>query len=105
MGTHWRPPPGDGIVRGAFSNGLRRSPTTVGTQEGFTLCIKARQGRGAGEVSKVIPAFTILGLVINDTIFHLHLANAEVALEVGRIVLRIPEREFYGGEQRKRRRL
>ena len=46
----------------------------------------------------MVAALAVLGLVIDDAVFHLHLAGVEVALEVGGVVLRIPQAELDGGE-------
>src|SRR5664279_1054947 len=45
----------------------------------------------------MITTLAIFGLVVNHTIFDLHLSDGEVALEVGRIILCIPQAEFKKG--------
>ena len=42
----------------------------------------------------MIAALAVLGLVIDHAVFHLHLAGVEVALEVGGVVLRVPQAEL-----------
>ena len=73
---------------------------TVRAQERFTLGIKPRQFFGTGKVSEVIAALAVLGLVVDHAIHHLDLTGAEVALEVGHVVLGIPQRELHKREQR-----
>ncbi len=47
----------------------------------------------------MVAALAILGLVIDDLVFDLDLADAEVALEVGGVVLRVPQAELDAGEE------
>ena len=58
-----------------------------------------RQGSRAGEPGEMIAALPVLRLVIDDFVFDLHLPDAEIALEIGGIVLGIPEAEL---DRRKR---
>jgi len=48
----------------------------------------------------MIAAFAVLGLVVDDAVFNLNFADAEVALEVGHVVVGVPQAEFHVGEQR-----
>src|SRR5208282_6710675 len=50
------------------------------------------------EIREVIAALAILGLVIDDPVHDLDLAGAEIALEVGGVILGVPETELDAGE-------
>ena len=93
-----RPAMGDGVGELAGFDGGGLVPAAVTAQEGLALGVEAAAFGGAGEVGKVVAALAILGLVIDDAVFDLDLADGEVALEVGGVVLRIPEAELDGGE-------
>ena len=69
-------------------------PTAVGPEECITLRIEAGQFGGAGEPGEVVAALAILGLVIDDLVLDLDLSDAEIALEIGGVVLRIPQAEL-----------
>ena len=76
------------------------------TEKRLALCVKTSSGARAGEKGEVVAALAVLGLVINDAIFDLHLADGEVALEVVGVVLGIPKTELdtaEGGDGRSRR--
>ena len=46
----------------------------------------------------MVTAFAVLGLVVDDTVFDFDLADAEIALEVARVVKRIPQAKLNGRE-------
>ncbi|OPZ81025.1 MAG: hypothetical protein BWY77_00820 [bacterium ADurb.Bin431] len=48
----------------------------------------------------MIAALTVFGLVVDHPLLDLHLAGAEVALEIGRVILGIPEAEFHRRKER-----
>ncbi len=48
----------------------------------------------------MISAFAIFRLVKYDRTFHLKLTNVQVALEVGRIIMRLPQAKLYTRESR-----
>ena len=50
----------------------------------------------------MVPALTVLGLVIDGAALDLHLADAQVPLEVGGIVDGVPETEFHIGKKGER---
>ncbi len=52
----------------------------------------------------MIATLAVLGLVIDDAVFDLHLPDAEIALEVRAVVLRVPQAELDAREDRERRR-
>ena len=89
------------LVELAGFDGGGRVPTAIAAQKRFALGIEAGQGLRAGEVGEVIAALAVLGFVIDDAVFHFHLAGVEVALEVGGVVLGIPQTEL---DARRRRR-
>ena len=97
----------DRVERRAARHGRGVVPAAVRPQERVALRIEAGQRLGAGEVGEVIAALAVLGLVVDHARgrVDLDLAGAEVALEVGRIVLRVPQAELDGGEDRELRRL
>jgi len=47
----------------------------------------------------VIAPLAVFGLVVDDLILNLDLAGAEIALEVGGVVLRVPKTEFDARER------
>ncbi len=52
----------------------------------------------------MIPALTVLGLVVNHAAFHFHFANRIITLEVGGVVVGIPQAKFNCRENRQVRR-
>ena len=52
----------------------------------------------------MVAPLAVLGLVIDDAVLDLDLADRVVALEVRRVVLCVPEAELDGAEQRQARR-
>ena len=69
-------------------------PAAVRPQERVALRVEAGQLLRAGEVGEVIAPLAVLGLVIDHPVLDLDLAGAEVALEVGGVVLRVPQAEL-----------
>src|SRR5450759_4526029 len=53
----------------------------------------------------MVAPLPVLGLVVDDAVLHLHLADGVVALEVGGVVLGVPEAELDGAEEGELRRL
>ena len=47
----------------------------------------------------MVPAFSVFCLVIDDAVIHFHLSGGEIALEIGGIILGIPETEFRQAEE------
>ena len=84
----------DRVERFAALDSRRIVPATVRAEEGVALRIEARERLGAGEVGEVIAALAVLGLVVDNAVLYLDLTGREVALEVGLIVLRVPEAEL-----------
>ena len=93
-----RPAVGDGVEGFAAHDGGGLVPTGVFAEEHVALRVETGQLFRAGEIREVIATLAILGLVVDDVIHDFDLTCAEVALEVGGVVLRIPEAEFDAGE-------
>ena len=90
MGADGRPAVGNGVGELAGFHGGGRIPAAIAAQEGLALRVEASSGLRAGEVGKVIAALAILSLVIDDAVLDLDLADVEIALEVGGVVLGVP---------------
>ncbi len=88
------------VFRLALLDHARRISPTIGSQEFVAGGVETRQRRGAGKISKVIAAFTVFGLVVDHAVFNLNFPDAEVPLEVGHVVVGIPQAELYEGKQR-----
>ncbi len=99
-----RPAVRDGIEGFPPLHRRRVVPTAIGAEERVALRIKAGELLRAGEVREMIAALAILGLVIDDLVHDLDLAGAEIALEIGGVVLRVPQAEFDAGKDRQLRR-
>ena len=65
-------------------------PSPICSQERLSLRIEPGQRLRAGKVRKMIAAFAVLGLVINNPVLDFHLPGIQVALQVRRIVLCVP---------------
>ena len=86
-----------GTVPGA--DGLRVCRAAVYPAEGIPGGVEAVHRAVCPENGVVVAAFAVLGLVVDDAAFHLHLASGVVALEVGAVVHGIPQAELYIAEQ------
>ena len=93
-----RPAMRDGIERLPLLHRRRVVPTAIGAKECIALRVEAGKFFRAGEIREVIAALAILGLVIDDPVHNLDLAGAEIALEVGGVILGVPETELDTGE-------
>ena len=100
-----RPAVRDGVERLAALHRRRVVPTAVSAEERVALRVEAGEFLRAGEIGEMIAALAIFGLVINDAVHDLDLAGAEVALEIGGVVLRVPQAELDAGKNRELRRL
>src|ERR1035438_5600909 len=69
-------------------------PTPPGAQQCLALRVKTRQGVGTGEPGEMIAALAVFRLVIDHFIVEFHLADAEVTLKIGGVVLGVPQAEF-----------
>ena len=100
---HRRPPMRNRVGQLTGFHGCRLVPAAVAAQERLALRVESRAGFGTGEVGEVVAALAVLRLVIDHAVFHLHLPGVEISLEVGGVVLRIPQAELDAGEPRKGR--
>ncbi len=98
-----RPAVRDRVARASLLDGGRPGPAAIRAEERLTLRVEADRLLGAGEVGEVVAPLAVLALVVDDTVLHLDLAHREVALEVRRVVPRIPETELDGAEEREAR--
>ena len=80
-------------------------PAAVGAEERVALRVEAGEFFRAGEIREVVAALAILGLVVDDAVDDFDLAGAEIALEIGGVVLRIPQAELDAGKNGELRRL
>ena len=80
-------------------------PTAVGAEERVALRIETGELFRAGEIREVVAALAILGLVVDDTVHDFDLAGAEIALEVGGVILGVPQAELDAGKNGELRRL
>ncbi len=97
------PAVGDRVAGRASLDGERAVPAAVRAQEGVALGVEAGERLGAGEVGEVIAPLAVFGLVVDDPVLDLDLAGRVVALEVGGVVLGIPQAELDGAEERELR--
>src|ERR1019366_9042089 len=91
---------GSAVCSSNLSATFSSVPSARGAEENVALCVEPGQLGRAGEPGEVIAALAVFGLVIDDAVFDLHLSDAEVALAIGGVVLRIPQAEFDGREDR-----
>src|SRR5450755_3614381 len=97
-----RPAVRHGVAGFAALHNRRPIPSARGAQERFALRVEPGGLGRTGEPREVIAPLAIFGLMIDDVVFYLHLSNAEVALKISGIVLRIPQAEFDGRKDRER---
>ena len=96
---NWSPSVCDAVRRLSRSHDECVIPTAIRTEEGLSLRVKTSGHFGSGEEREVISSFSVLGFVIDDTGIDLDFAGVEVPLEVGHVVLGIPERELDACEE------
>src|SRR6516162_1579262 len=77
------------------------APAAIRAEKSVALGVEPRNFFGTSKKRKVVAPFAIFRLVIDDTAFNFDFADAEIALEVGGIVLRIPEAKLNCSEDRK----
>ncbi|MNO32640.1 hypothetical protein D3C76_226370 [compost metagenome] len=99
MGADWRPAAGYRVGGFTGSYSLRSIQAIVHAYEGFTVCIETGDFFIYRVESVVVSALTVFSFVINHGILDFNFAGAEVTLEVGHIILGIPETEFGKREQ------
>ena len=95
-----RPAVGDRVARPALLDGERPVPAAVRAEKRLALRVEARHGGRAGEVGEVVAALPVARLVEDDPVRDLDLAGRERALEVRRVLPRVPEAELDRAEER-----
>ena len=88
--------PAMGYTAGAAVSeyGFRPSRASVYTDKGIPGGVESVRLPVCPEEGKVIPPLPVLGLVVDRSPFHLHLAGGVVALEIGGVIHGIPETEL-----------
>ena len=99
MAADGRPAAGHGVAACALKDGVRMVKAVERTQEAVAVGVKALDGRVDGVDGVVVAALAVFGLVVDGAALDLHFARGEVALEVGGIVLRVPQAELHEAEQ------
>ncbi len=99
MGSHGRPAAGQGIRGPPRQHHLGFVQAVIHTQKAIPIRVEARQFRVHGKEGKMVAALPVLRLVVDDRTLYLHFAGAQVALEVGLIVMGIPEAELQKGKE------
>ena len=99
MGGDGRPAVCHGVGSLAGCNDLRILEAVVQTEEALTVGVVAVDGIIYSVECKVVAALLIFGLVENGGAFDLHFAGVEVSLEVGGVVLCVPQTPLNEGEQ------
>ncbi|MNC29163.1 hypothetical protein D3C75_774040 [compost metagenome] len=99
MGADWRPAGGYRVLCLSGSDHLRVVQSVEHAEEGFTVSVEAGQRFIYRIESVVVSALTVFGFVIDNRILDFNLTNAQVALEVGHIIMGIPQTELGKGEQ------
>src|SRR5215469_7810130 len=100
MRSDRRPAVSDGVTGFAAFYNRGIVPPAISPQEFVALRVEAGESLRTGEECKVITSFPVLGLVIDNSILDLNLADAEIALEVRGVVLRVPPAKFDRGKDR-----
>ncbi len=90
----------DRTRRGPALDGNRPVPAPVRPEERVARGVEGGRRVRAGEVGEMVAPLPVLRRVVDDAVLDLDLADRVVALEVGRIVLRVPQAELDGSEQR-----
>ena len=99
VGSNRRPAVCNRVGSLTSCNNLRIFKAVVQTQEGFSVSIITVNGIIYGVESKVVSSFLVFGLVEDGRIHNFNFASVEVPLEVGGVILCIPQTPFYEREQ------
>ena len=91
MGSDRRPAVGEGVVSLAVQDSLRVVEAVVQADEGIAVGIVAVDGIVNGVECEVVAAVAVFGLVVDGRAHYLNTAGGEVSLEVGAVVLSVPE--------------
>src|SRR6478736_357776 len=94
-----RPTTGDRVLRLACDRYVRFAEAVVQTDERFAIGVEARDRCVDMVEGEVVATFAILRLVIDGAADDFHFAGAEIALQVGAVVRRVPKAELDEREQ------
>ena len=89
---------GDGVGAFAVFHSIWCSRGTIDTHEGISGGIEGSDFLVGVESSVVVSSFSVFGFVIDGRSDDFHFTGRIVSLEVGGIILRIPQTEFNEGE-------
>ena len=98
MAAHGSPPVRDAVAALSFHNSLRRSRASVKTDKIIPAGVKSGKIPVDRKDSIVIPSLPVFRLVIDPAAADLHLSCGEIALEIGRVILRVPQAELRSEE-------
>ena len=99
MRSDRRPAVCDGVGCSAVYDSLRCFKTVIQTHKGFPVAVKAIDGIVYGVECEVISSFLVFSLVEHGGAFYFHFTGVEVSLEVGGVILCIPQTPFDHGEE------
>ncbi len=99
VGTDGCPAACHGVLGLACENNVGLAETVVETKEGLTVGVEAADRSVDGEDRVVVAALAVLGLVVDGAADDLNLADGEVSLEVGHIIVSIPQTELNKAEE------
>ena len=99
MGSDRRPAVGEGVVSLAVQDSLRVVEAVVQADEGIAVGIVAVDGIVNGVECEVVAAVAVFGLVVDGGAYYLNTAGGEVSLEIGAVVLSVPEAPLCKGPQ------
>ena len=91
VGSDGGPAVGEGVVSLAVQDCLRIVEAVVQSDKGIAVGVVAVDGIIYGVECEVVAAVAVFGLVVDGGANYLNTAGREVALEVGAVVLRVPE--------------
>ena len=94
-----RPAGGHGVLRLAGLGHVGIAKAVVQADEALAVGVVAVDGGVDGEQRIVVAALAVLGLVVDGGADDLHLADGEVALEVGHVVVGVPQAPLDEGEE------
>ena len=98
MAAHGSPPVRDAVAALSFHNSLGRGCASVKAYEIVPAGIKSHKIPVDRKDSIVIPSLPVFRLVIDPAAADLHLSCGEIALEIGRVILRVPQAELHVAE-------
>ena len=99
VGSDRRPAVCEGIGSLTVRNSLRIAEAVIETDEGIAVGIISVDRVVHGIESVMVTSVSVFGLMVNRRAFDFHASGREVSLEVGAVVLCIPEAPFREGEE------